>query len=149
MKPAPKYEQPGNKTEFDMSVATLQRIDRLIKVNHELYLDSMPTYDTNELYLRTLDRIYIEASIKMTENEKDVALKFQTDINNLRIKWGNNLYMPSLDRLGSGNRANKDYARGWYEIKVQARDYELFLMKTMERHGMLLKDQTRIEDSIL
>ena len=132
-------------TEFDMSLATLMRINDLIKILHQLSIESRPTTQTKELYLKTLDRVYIESSIKMSKDEKIKADKYQEDIFLLKEKWGMNLAMP----FKRYNHINQKYTQGWSEVTFLARQYELFLMKTMERHNMLLKDQKRIEDALL
>ncbi len=132
-------------TEFDMSVATLMRIDNIIKALHQITIDSAPSTETKELYLKTLDRLYIESSIKMTEDELIRADDYQTTIYLLKQKWGRNLLIP----YKNSHNINRAYAQGWSEITFISRDYEIFLMKTMERHNMLLKDQRKVEDSII
>ena len=67
-------------TEFDSSVATLYRIDALIKLLHETAIGKHYGENSNEMYLRTLDRLFMETQTKMTDDEFNNAKKYQTQI---------------------------------------------------------------------
>jgi hypothetical protein len=43
---------------------------------------------------------------------------------------------------------NKNYINAWSQIMNVGRSYEIFLMKTMEKHDMLLKEKGRVEDNL-
>lgn len=123
-----KYKE----TEFDSSVATLQRIDELIKLLHKSALNDVVGRNNNEIYVNCLDRIYMESKNKMTKEELQTAIEHQNKLADVIKNCGDKLRRPT--------EFPNDFINGWNEIKVKARDYEIFLMSTMDRHNMLLKD---------
>ncbi len=122
--------------DYNSNLATLMRIDSLIRHRHELILGM---YSNNkELPLKVLDRIYVEGQTKFTDPEKTKCKGFQKQIAELKQKWGMNLYQPLL---GYEKKQNQYYIQGWNEIGYVEREYDIYLMQTMEKHGMLLQDK--------
>lgn len=118
-------------TEFDSSVATLQRIDKLIQVLHGSQLDFMDR--TNRYsYLISLDRLFIEGNPKFTPEEKEKCREHQTGINIFRNTHKNEMRDPKY----------RKYNEYWNIVLDQARTYEIYLMECLDNHNMLLKDSS-------
>lgn len=134
-----KEEYELKQTEFNSNVATLIRIDTLIKQAHLAACGAYPKpMDNDMFYIEILDREYIEANNKFTKAEDELALDHQFKIFNTMQKWGEDVYKEYTD-FDAGIKNPKYYiARN--EIKYYARQYEIFLMRAMGRHGMLLTD---------
>ena len=133
--------------EFNMSLATLERINDLIKQAHlsSQGLFSLKTgipYSDHQVYLNTLDRIYIEVQTKMNSDERTECIKFEKGIIKLKLKWGDNILYPFF----KNEEKNEKYTDGWNEILFVARQYEVYLMQTMDKHKMLLRDSGKVED---
>ena len=136
-------ENDEKSVKFNMSLATLERINELIKQAHlsSQGLFSLKTripYSDHQVYLNTLDRIYIEVQTKMDDTERTECSKFESKIIELKLKWKDNLLCPFL----KDEQSNPNYTRGWNEILFVARQYEIFLMQSMDRHKMLLREST-------
>ncbi len=127
------YEDKGSQTEFNSNVATLQRINDLIVEIHRTALGMFPQNKIRGFHqLDLIDRLFIEAQTKMLKAELDVALGFQNKINSLIKKHGAILY-------SKGNKS-QTYFVGWRDITSATREYEIFLMKTLDSHGMLMSE---------
>jgi len=128
-------------TQFNMSLATLERINELIKQANlsSQGLFSLKTgipYSDHQIYLNTLDRIYIEVQTKMSKDEIKRCNEFEKKIINLKLKWKTNLLYPFY----KNEQINNNYTTGWNKILFVARQYEIYLMQCMDRHKMLLKE---------
>ena len=85
--------------QFNMSLATLERINSLIKQAHlsSQGLFSLKTgipYSDHQVYLNTLDRIFIEVQTKMNPDEIKECRKFENQIIKLKLKWQDNILYP-------------------------------------------------------
>lgn len=130
-------------TEFNMSLETLKRINNLINQAHTASRNLFPRLDNDFFYIETLDRIYVEAQTKFSNGEIEAAEDFQKRIANIRIEWGKDIYKPLID--GYSVKRNPRYLIARQELKAAAREYELFLMRSMSNHNMLLKDQESVD----
>ena len=139
--------------EFNMSLATLERINSLIIQAHyskqglfclKLGLQRFSPYQDKEFYLSALDLIYTEAQTKMTNIEITTCKSYWNKINDLKIKWASDIYTAGVIE----GVKNMRYLTAWNEILFVAREYELFLMKTMDIHKMLLRDTEKVEDKL-
>jgi hypothetical protein len=131
-----------------MSVATLVRLDALIKQLHLASRGMLSrmwdvTLNDNKYYIDTLDRIFIEVQTKMSKNEEKECENFQQKILNIKKQWREDISKPVRN-----GRMNKNYINAWSQIMNVGRSYEIFLMKTMEKHDMLLKEKGRVEDNL-
>ena len=141
-------ENQQKSSEFNMSVATLIRLDALIKQLHLASRGMLSmmwdvTLNDNKYYIDTLDRIFIEVQTKMNKNEEAECENFQQRILNIKKQWKEDISTPIRN-----GRMNKNYIYAWSQIMNVGRIYEIFLMKTMEKHDMLLKEKGRVEDNI-
>lgn len=124
-------ETEYRQTDWDSSYATLQRIDSIIKHLHTIRILGVPGRNNNLSYLDTIDRLYMEAQTKMSKEEINKSQEFQTKISELFENFGKIIY----------NQASIYYIMAWREIKQVVRLYEIFLMKTLDRHNMLMRDK--------
>lgn len=136
-------QMEGKSVQFNMSLATLERINDLIKQAHlsSQGLFSLKTnipYSDHQVYLNTLDRIYIEVQTKMDTDEMKKCLQFEEKIIKLKLKWKENLLYPFF----KNEESNPKYPLAWNEILFVARQYEIYLMQCMDKHKMLLKEAT-------
>ena len=128
--------------EFNMSLATLERINNLIKQAHlssqGLFSIKMNIpYSDHQVYLNTLDRIFIEVQTKMDDKERVKCLEFEKKIINAKMKHKEDILYPFIDE-----KRNLNYELAWNDIIFIARQYEIFLMQSMDRHKMLLREAT-------
>ena len=128
--------------EFNMSLATLERINNLIKQAHlssqGLFSIKMNIpYSDHQVYLNTLDRIFIEVQTKMDDKERVKCLEFEKKIIETKMKWKEDILYPFIDE-----KRNLNYELAWNDIIFIARQYEIFLMQSMDRHKMLLREAT-------
>lgn len=138
-----KMQMEGKSVQFNMSLATLERINDLIKQAHlsSQGLFSLKTnipYSDHQVYLNTLDRIYIEVQTKMDTDEIKKCSQFEGEIIKLKLKWKENLLYPFF----KNEESNPKYTTAWNEILFVARQYEIYLMQCMDKHKMLLKEAT-------
>lgn len=135
------------KTEFNSSIATLVRIDALIKQAHGSYqgyfcdkwgLPSDNTHNDNEYYLLALERIYIEVYPQLTDPEKTECNNHRNKIINTRNRWIRDINKPIIIGEMGRRTTNIRYQKAWIELKDLARHYELYLMQIMSDHGLLL-----------
>lgn len=135
-------EQDIKSTEFDSSVATLKRVDALIFFLHDIKLNpAQDGVDSNWLYVDTLDRIYMEVVAKMDSEEELKAEDFRKLMGTITQKWRKDICM-KYKKVYDKTTSNQQYRKAWAEMGGVVRNYEIFLMKTMDRHNMLLKDKT-------
>jgi beta-galactosidase beta subunit len=138
-----EIKMEGEKSvEFNMSLATLERINNLIKQAHlssqGLFSIKMNIpYSDHQVYLNTLDRIYIEVQTKMDDKERVKCSEFEKKIVETKMKWKEDILFPFIDE-----KRNSNYDLAWNEIIFVARQYEIFLMQSMDRHKMLLRELT-------
>ena len=142
---------PKTETEFNSSVATLRRIDDLMRQLHDLNRGIIPTNkfgiplvtgNPHELYLKTIKRLYLEGKEKFDtkEIEKIYELKGRND--NIKQRYGINL---SLKKISKGmpphDYDNRLYYEGWTEIMEANEKYEEYIVGCLDRHGMLMKNK--------
>lgn len=150
---------PQTETEFNSSVATLMRIDKLIRELHSLRRGIFPlsefgmpikTGNTTELYLLTLFDLHIEVATKMTKGENSEFNKsngYQKGIDDCRDNYGVNLKMPTMIKgMPSKEYRNDQFYVGWEELHELCDEYFFFLMMTADLHGMLLTNKKEVDD---
>ena len=138
-------------TEFNSSVATLMRVDKLIKELHSLRRGIFPlnefgtpikTGNITELYILTLYDLHIEITPKMNKEEFTDSEGFQTIMDNCETKWGPNLKMKTiLKGMPSQEYQNGSFYVGWEELHGLGDNYFIFLIKIADNHGMLLTNK--------
>ncbi len=146
-------------TEFNSSVATLMRIDQLIKELHCLRRGIIPrdkfgfpvkTGNTTELYLDTLFDLHIEIATKMTkgkDSELNKSEEHQKGIDNRKGKYGVNLKMPTtISGMPSKEYKNYKFYLGWEELHKLGDKYFSFLMNIADAHGMLLINKREMDE---
>lgn len=142
--------EENRETDFDSSAATLARIDRIINFLHTVRLDPLIDANQYQLYINTLDRLFIEAVAKMTPQEEKQAKRFRQEMSTIKTKWQKDINLPTFRPMGDSNiRINNKFFAAWNELLPVAREYEVFLMKTMDKHNMLLRDKARVEDGLV
>jgi hypothetical protein len=139
-------------TEFNMSLATLQRIDKLIKQANLCSQGLFAAFcglpiDDNKLYIKALDGIYLEAQCKMTPTEIEECRNYRIKIGEAFKKWNKDINRPTIEESGI-QKGNQNYYRAWREIKRIAREYNIYLMQVMDKHNMLLKNKDLAADGI-
>ncbi len=130
--------EENREAEFNMNMATLIRIDNLIKAAHSTACNTVEGVDNLFSYDNILDRIFVEAVTKFSKEEEKKCIEFQSKVLSIKTRWGNDLYTKFYHNCGKILNSNYHISRG--ELKITLREYEIFLMKAMEKHGMLLKD---------
>ena len=118
--------QTPKETEFNSSVATLMRVDRLIKELHSLRRGIFPlsefgmpikTGNTTELYLLTLFDLHIEVATKMNKGENsefEKSNEHQQKINDCKLSYGTHLKMAVIIRgMPSKEYRNDNFYLGW------------------------------------
>ncbi len=146
-------------TEFNSSVATLMRIDQLIKELHCLRRGIIPrdkfgfpvkTGNTTELYLDTLFDLHIEVATKMNKGEGSELSKSeecQKDIDDCKTKYGPNLKTTTVIKgMPSKEYRNDQFYIGWEELHKLGDKYFYFLMNTADVHGMLLINKREMDE---
>ena len=138
-------------TEFNSSVATLIRIDQLIRELHCLRRGIIPrdkfgfpvkTGNTTELYLLTLHDLHIEITPKMIKDEFIDSEGFKTIIDDCKTKYGPNLKTTTVIKgMPSKEYRNDQFYIGWEELHKLGDDYFIFLVKIADNHGMLLTNK--------
>ena len=139
-------------TEFNMSLSTLQRIDKLIKQANlcsqglfSLFCNAQ--LDDNAFYIKALEGIFLESQTKMTDDEITKCGNFRNGIMGLKHKWIRDINMPTKTETGI-TKVNINYIRAWREIKNLARQYNIYLMRVMDGHNMLLKNKDLTSEGI-
>ncbi len=143
-------------TEFNSSVATLMRVDQLIKDLHSLRRGMIPrdkfgipikTGNTTELYLLTLHDLHIEIAPKMSSQEFTDSEAHEKLLTNCKTHWGTNLNTPILSRgMPSRQYQNRNFYLGWEDMHKLGDDYFVFLVKIADIHGMLLTNKKDDDD---
>lgn len=126
-------------TEFNHSIATLQRIDYLMKILHDTSID--PLKDNNiSVYCETVQRLYKEGKDNFSKDEQDQCYQHRLKIAELKRKWSQHLYSPTIPskRYGEQERINQYYYGAWGEIKAESERFEDFLITCLNKHGMLM-----------
>jgi len=146
----------SKETEFNSSVATLMRVDELIKELHSLRRGMIPrdkfgipikTGNTTELYLLTLHDLHIEIAPKMLMQEYKDSIGHKTIIDDCKKRWGTNLNIPTITRgLPSREYQNNNFYLGWEELHKLGDEYFMFLVKIADIHGMLLTNKKENDD---
>lgn len=146
-------EQPGiptETTEFNSSVATLMRVDFLIRQYQDLRRGLIPrdrfgfpviTMNPKELAISTLFNIKSECLSIMTKEEITTLKTYENKIENCKFKYGSHLdsmYKTIQKGMPPRELSNPYYYQGWAELESLADDCFLFLMKVLNVHGMLL-----------
>ena len=149
-----KNKKQTTTTEFNSSVAVLMRIDSLVKQAHASYQGlftikyGLPGND-GEYYIMALDRLFIEAQTMMDDIEIEKCNSYRNEIIIAKNKWINDIDRPVIfDETENKRRTNIRYTRAWIEIKEQARSYEVYLMRVMRNHGLLLTEKGLAEQGI-
>jgi hypothetical protein len=124
-----------NTTEFNSSLATLSRVDKLIQLLHETALKG-----NKFLYLETLPRLYLEAYAKLTPNERKQCEAFSFKIASIRREYGNSLFTGS--NASQKSEAYWQYQDAWGTLTPLLTEYELLLIKLLDGHGMLLTNKS-------
>jgi len=120
-------------TEFDSSVATLYRIDGLIQKIHSCAI--LPGLTQKLMYIDLVKRLYVEAQNKFTKIEEKSANEFLERLDTVQIKWSDHMFASS----GRNGRISKEYCRAWNEIMEVANEFEIFVMRALDNHNMLMK----------
>lgn len=136
-------------TEFDSSLECLREIRRLLNQLHDarrgiLFFDSL---ENNIFIVQTLDCVFTEASNKFTQTEIKKCNEIQNSINGLMKKYGAVVYAPFIGRHFN-KQPNPQHYEAWANIRAEAKKFELYLMKCMENHNMLLRDKARVESEL-
>jgi hypothetical protein len=140
-------DQP-KETEFNSSIATLRRIDDLMRQLHDLSRGIIPTNkfgiplitgNPYELYITTTERLYLEGQNKFKPEEKKRANELCNETEKIRQKYGNNLHMQKISKgMPPHEYTNMEYYNGWNELLKANKEYELFVVECLDKHGMLL-----------
>ena len=153
------YTSTPKETEFNSSVATLIRVDQLIRELHCLRRGIIPrdkfgfpvkTGNTTELYLDTLFDLHIEVATKMNkgkDNELSKSEKYQEGIDDCKGRYGVNLKMSTLIKgMPSKEYRNDLFYLGWEELHKLGDEYFSFLMNAADVHGMLLINKKEMDE---
>ncbi len=142
-------------TEFNSSVATLRRIDDLMRQLHDLSRGIIPTNkfgiplitgNPYDLYISTTDRLYLEGHVKFSDPEIKKCNVLDKDRSGIRNKYGVNL---NLKRISKGmpphDYDNIKYYDGWNELLDSNKKYESYVVECLDKHGMLMKTKDGAE----
>jgi len=141
----------NTETEFNSSIATLRRIDDLMRQLHDLSRGMIPTNkfgmplvtgNPHELYMKTIKRLYLEGKEKFTKQELEIIWTKKNKIDGIRENYGINL---SLKKISKGmppyEYENPLYYHGWNEMLEANEEYEEYVIGCLDRHGMLMKNK--------
>lgn len=142
-------------TEFNSSVATLKRIDELLRQLHDLSRGIIPTNkfgiplitgNPYELYISTTDRLYLEGHVKFIDTEMKKCKELDKGREDIKSRYGINL---KLKRISKGmpphDYDNVEYYKGWNELLDSNKKYESYVVECLDKHGMLMKDKDGAE----
>lgn len=139
-------EKNIKQTEFDSSVATLRRIDELIRILHNCKLRLVDYFEHDKLYIDTLDELFGEGHTKFTPEERKKCDEYYKQIDNLKQRLLNeNKYIGPSWKL----KLNIKYLQTKDVLMKTARDYYLYLMRLLDAHGMLLKEKGDVAEEIV
>lgn len=149
-------KEDSKESEFNSNVATLMRIDQLIKELHSLRRGIIPkdkfgipikTGNTTELYIMTLHDLFIEIAPKMTPKEYEDSKGFEILLEDCKKRWGSNLHIKVISRgMPSKEYHNNNFYLGWEEMHQLGDKYFIFLVKIGDIHGMLLTNKKEDND---
>lgn len=148
-------ERHIRESDWDSSKACLMRIDDLIKTLHRIrikdpfLLSEYGQEGIHELYFDTLDALYIEAQTKMDQKELEKSEEFHTTFKEIYFRRKVDFDKRFIYKTRTSRYTNPAHTGAWGELKSKGREFEIFLMRTLDRHNMLLKDKSRPEDNIL
>lgn len=144
------YEN-NKETEFNSSLATLIRIDKLIRHLHDLSRGLVPTNEfgiplitTNpsDLYLKTTRRLFMEGEPKFLSTEVEECETIFNKIKEIKKKYGHNIYLKNISKgMPPCEYPNINYYIAWNELMKANEDYERIIIKYLDKHGMLMKDK--------
>lgn len=142
-------------TEFNSSVATLKRIDDLMRQLHDLSRGIIPTDrfgiplitgNPHELYLKTVKRLYLEGKKKFDKDEVNKIDELKKVIDDIRKKYGINLSLKTVSKgMPPHDYTNIEYYNGWTEILEANEEYEEYIVGCLDTHGMLMKTKDGAE----
>ncbi len=142
-------------TEFNSSVATLKRIDDLMRQLHDLSRGIIPTNkfgiplitgNPYELYVSTTDRLYLEGHVKFDDPEIKKCKELEGGINTVKDKYGINLKLKEISRgMPPYQYTNLKYYEGWEELLKTNKKYESYVVECLDKHGMLMKTKDSAE----
>ncbi len=127
-------------SEFNSNYETLRRIGELMIIAHKAALNQLSDEDNDMAHNKVLDRIYIESVYKFDEEEEELCLKYQQQISYVLSKWGTHMFTPYYGDKSWNKNSNDNYIPARREFRNIVRQYEIFLIKCLTRHGMLLRD---------
>ena len=146
---------PKTETEFNSSVATLRRIDDLIRQLHDLSRGIIPTNkfgiplitgNPYELYISTTDRLYLEGHVKFDDKEIKKCKELEGDINIVKDRYGINLKLKEISKgMPPYQYTNLKYYEGWEELLKTNKKYETYVVECLDKHGMLMKTKDSAE----
>lgn len=120
-------------TEFDSSIATLYRIDGLIQRIHSSAI--LPGLTQKLTYIDLIKRLYVEAQNKFTKDELKDSYALLNELDEIQLKHSRNMYS-QVSRKG---KINPEYIFAWKEIIEVANNFEIFVMRALDRHNMLMR----------
>ena len=142
-------------TEFNSSVATLRRIDDLMRQLHDLSRGIIPTNkfgiplitgNPYDLYISTTDRLYLEGHVKFANPEKDKCDELDKNRDTIINRYGINLKLKRISRgMPPHDYDNIEYYTGWNELLKANKKYETFIVECLDKHGMLMKTKDGAE----
>ena len=142
---------PKTETEFNSSVATLRRIDDLMRQLHDLSRGIIPTNkfgfplitgNPHELYLKTTKRLYLEGKEKFDTNEVEMIFELKKKVEGVRNRYGTNLHLKKISKgMPPQDYDNRLYYEGWNDILEANEEYEEYIVGCLDRHGMLMKNK--------
>ena len=106
-----------------------------------------PGIDNNTYYLETLDRIYVKAHADFTKDEIKNCETFQERISNIFEQAGVHAFNKKITRNGQ-TTTNPNYQIAWQNIKNACRQYELYLVKCLKVHGMLMTNKVSVDTKL-
>ena len=133
-------------TEFNSSVATLQRINSLMCLLHEATLGVLDG-NNKSIRLELIRRLYLEGRKKFTKEEKARVEKFEDELSEIQkevinLKPDSNVYYTKPEQF-----MNKKAKMYWFETNNLVRKYEFFVVGCLDDHGMLLKNKQESDET--
>ncbi|GAG69291.1 unnamed protein product, partial [marine sediment metagenome] len=84
--------------------------------------------------------------VKFDKTEMDKCKEFRTKLNTIRQRYGTNLRLSKLSKgMPPHDYENKQYYIGWNELLESNKEYELYVIECLDRHGMLMKTKDGAE----
>ena len=123
-------------TIFDQSMSTLERIDIILRNLHQICAENLSS-EMIEDYHKAVVRLCKEAFVKFSKSEERKSDDYVYTLNRLRNKWGNALYKSKL----------ANHSQALKEMHMVLDKYEDFLLKSLDTHGMMMKDRASETDA--